>query len=241
MIMGQGGSALGRFIQADSIVPSTGDPQAWDRYAAMNNNPVKFVDPSGHCALLEENANGLCVRNDSNIQIVRGGSAFRNPTEKALANYILSGNENHLRNVPQNSSPGDINRALANVSLELGFKANDNQWIDLFSDPYVTIGFMAMLTPFGNNKLGETTDTIRGREAHANYSSALGSKYVYNRSLPSGLRPDAIDWENRIVRELKPDNPLAIQRGWSQVRKYLSELFEITGDIWTAFVDTYKK
>jgi RHS repeat-associated protein len=43
-------ASLGRFVQADSIVPNLGDPQAWDRYAAMNNNPVVFVDPTGHMA-----------------------------------------------------------------------------------------------------------------------------------------------------------------------------------------------
>jgi RHS repeat-associated protein len=41
-------SSLGRFLSADSIVPNPGDPQAWDRYAYVDNNPVKFVDPSGH-------------------------------------------------------------------------------------------------------------------------------------------------------------------------------------------------
>ena len=41
-------SSLGRFVQADTVVPSTGDPQAWDRYAYVDNNPAKFVDPTGH-------------------------------------------------------------------------------------------------------------------------------------------------------------------------------------------------
>jgi RHS repeat-associated protein len=41
-------ASSGRFVQADTIVPNLGDPQALDRYAAMNNNPVKFVDPTGH-------------------------------------------------------------------------------------------------------------------------------------------------------------------------------------------------
>jgi hypothetical protein len=36
------------------------DPQAWDRYAAMNNNPVKFVDPSGRKPCIEDNKNGQC-------------------------------------------------------------------------------------------------------------------------------------------------------------------------------------
>ena len=39
---------LGRFIQADSIVQAPYDPQTLNRYAYCRNNPVKFVDPSGH-------------------------------------------------------------------------------------------------------------------------------------------------------------------------------------------------
>jgi RHS repeat-associated protein len=41
-------ASLGRFISADTIVPNLGDPQAWDRYAYVENNSVKFVDPTGH-------------------------------------------------------------------------------------------------------------------------------------------------------------------------------------------------
>ena len=41
---------LGRFAQADTIIPlQTQGVQAWDRYAGMNNNPVRYNDPSGHC------------------------------------------------------------------------------------------------------------------------------------------------------------------------------------------------
>jgi RHS repeat-associated protein len=40
--------ALGRFTSADSLVPEAGNPQAWDRYAFVYNNPVRYVDPSGH-------------------------------------------------------------------------------------------------------------------------------------------------------------------------------------------------
>lgn len=38
--------ALGRFAQADTIVPA--GVQGYDRYAFVNNNPVRYVDPSGH-------------------------------------------------------------------------------------------------------------------------------------------------------------------------------------------------
>jgi RHS repeat-associated protein len=39
---------LGRFTQADTIVPGAGNPVAWDRYAYVLNNPMNGSDPSGH-------------------------------------------------------------------------------------------------------------------------------------------------------------------------------------------------
>jgi RHS repeat-associated protein len=42
--------SLGRFAQADTIIPEASQgTQAWDRYAYTNNNPVRYNDPSGHC------------------------------------------------------------------------------------------------------------------------------------------------------------------------------------------------
>jgi RHS repeat-associated protein len=48
---------LGRFIQADTIVPDAGDPKDFDRYAYVRNNPLRYTDPSGHCTLAAS-ANG---------------------------------------------------------------------------------------------------------------------------------------------------------------------------------------
>jgi len=43
-------AALGRFVQADTIVPDPGNLKSWDRYAYVNNNPINATDPSGHFA-----------------------------------------------------------------------------------------------------------------------------------------------------------------------------------------------
>jgi RHS repeat-associated protein len=43
-------SLIGRFISADTIVPEPGGSQGFNRYAYVNNNPVRYTDPSGHCA-----------------------------------------------------------------------------------------------------------------------------------------------------------------------------------------------
>jgi RHS repeat-associated protein len=40
--------ALGRFIQADPVVPNPLNSQSLDRYAYVLNNPLKYIDPSGH-------------------------------------------------------------------------------------------------------------------------------------------------------------------------------------------------
>lgn len=53
-------SSLGRFAQADTIVPSGG--QGLDRYAYTFNNPIAYNDPSGHKPCLEDNyKHGKCL------------------------------------------------------------------------------------------------------------------------------------------------------------------------------------
>ncbi len=39
---------LGRFLSADSVIPNPGDLQSYNRYSYCQNNPLIYVDPSGH-------------------------------------------------------------------------------------------------------------------------------------------------------------------------------------------------
>jgi len=39
---------LARFISADTIVPDPRNPQSLNRYSYVLNNPLKYIDPSGH-------------------------------------------------------------------------------------------------------------------------------------------------------------------------------------------------
>jgi RHS repeat-associated protein len=38
--------ALGRFVQADSVVPSMESPQDLNRYSYVRGNPLKYTDPT---------------------------------------------------------------------------------------------------------------------------------------------------------------------------------------------------
>ncbi|WP_143118454.1 RHS repeat-associated core domain-containing protein [Actinomadura madurae] len=88
---------------------------------------------------------------------------------------------------------------------------------------------------------GENADAARGRQTHLNYRSALGAGYDFEVTLPSGLRPDAVDWKNRVVRELKSDARSSQATGRRQLQKYVAELEDITGQSWTGHLDTYKR
>jgi RHS repeat-associated protein len=45
---------LGRFLQPDPLVPELGNPQALNRYAYVYSNPLRYTDPSGHAACIDE-------------------------------------------------------------------------------------------------------------------------------------------------------------------------------------------
>ncbi len=50
---------LGRFAQADSVVP--GGVQGLDRYAGLGNSPVRYVDPSGHSPVCVMGGSSGCL------------------------------------------------------------------------------------------------------------------------------------------------------------------------------------
>jgi RHS repeat-associated protein len=49
---------LGRFLSVDPVQGPAENPQSWNRYAYVFNNPVKFMDPLGLCAF---NKDGKCI------------------------------------------------------------------------------------------------------------------------------------------------------------------------------------
>jgi RHS repeat-associated protein len=52
-------SSLGRFVSADTLVPSPSDPQQLNRYAYARGNPVRYTDPTGHYIFEDDPNEGL--------------------------------------------------------------------------------------------------------------------------------------------------------------------------------------
>ena len=58
-------SGIGRFASADTMVPDPINPQQFNRYSYTSNNPLKYIDPSGHfqCTGGTEEENRQCYDN----------------------------------------------------------------------------------------------------------------------------------------------------------------------------------
>jgi RHS repeat-associated protein len=69
--------ALGRFVQADTIVPNPANPQDLNRYAYVRNNPLSYVDPSGQAPC------GPYCRGDWINRDINFGMAYCGPWDPA--------------------------------------------------------------------------------------------------------------------------------------------------------------
>jgi hypothetical protein len=71
--------ALGRFVSADTIVPGAGNPQNFSRYSYVLNNPLKYIDPSGHYELQPGNPmiDGFCTPGSCLAQLPTAEERYR--------------------------------------------------------------------------------------------------------------------------------------------------------------------
>ncbi len=113
--------ALGCFIQPDALVPDPADARMFDRYAYVNNNPLKYRDPSGHCAVSVAigppglSVDGLCWSSGTGAALAAGGAA----TVALLASGVYAAQwamEDPLPSVPPlhpTLAPNDGNISIA--------------------------------------------------------------------------------------------------------------------------------
>ena len=77
---------LGRFLAPDPIVPEPGNPQAFNRYAYVYNNPYRYTDPRGHCP--------FCIAAAFVVLAVAGNTAVDVAIDYSIAQ--LTGDDFHL-------------------------------------------------------------------------------------------------------------------------------------------------
>jgi len=78
---------LGRFLSADTIVPNPANPQAFNRYAYVLNNPTRYVDPTGHVCSDPEDETPTCY-GSSRVQTLVGTRMIRGNDAELRASRI---------------------------------------------------------------------------------------------------------------------------------------------------------
>ena len=93
-----------------------------------------------------------------------------------------------------------------------------------------------------NTVNGNTPATQLGREKHREFKSdEVSDTKLKEYTLPSGKRVDFIDFDNKAVWELKPNNKRAKKLGAKQLNEYKNEIESIHGKGWSSVLDTYQK
>lgn len=88
---------------------------------------------------------------------------------------------------------------------------------------------------------GCTEAARNGIKKHKEWDYGQNDKTIFKEvKLGKAGRADAVDFENRIIYELKPNNPRAIRKGWAQLNRYAAELEQyFPGSEWMKIVITY--
>jgi hypothetical protein len=136
---------LMRFTQLDTIVPQPGNPQSWNRYSYGLNNPVKYIDPSGHCYVESEFGgylvSGLCEDNHGGGAVIEGnlpGKKHRkNKKPGKIDDDVSDGYEGggELTPTPTPSYPG-LQNPIPTPSVMPA------EWADEFIDAYSVFPYL---------------------------------------------------------------------------------------------------
>ena len=83
--------ALSHFTQADTLIPDPYNSQDYNRYAYTRNNPVKYIDPSGH--KIEDTHDGDCDRSASGVGLCVDDEGYHidNEYDSYVADTVLDG------------------------------------------------------------------------------------------------------------------------------------------------------
>ena len=80
---------MGRPLSADTFVPAPGDPQSLNRYTYVKNNPIRYIDSTGHCGPLTPVCLGLLL--GGMALLLQGDSPDLNVTPEDVASQRLGG------------------------------------------------------------------------------------------------------------------------------------------------------
>ena len=101
---------IGRFISADTVVQNPANPQTLNRYSYCINNPLKYIDPSGHDQVITTIGDDVYEIRDGNGNFLGTASGIDDLSNK-MAEYSTTSRDVDL---PLGQGAADYLDAIAN-------------------------------------------------------------------------------------------------------------------------------
>jgi hypothetical protein len=171
------GSYLNHFSQPDTIIPDASNPQSFNRYSYVLNNPIRYNDPTGHKCV----GNGEeCLDNDG--KPINGGGDDVNSGNLELDDNENGGNEDNGGNNHSNSGDGqdDCQSVVCkDPSLVSTGQVQTNVGYPTYQTPNTYDGPYAEKTGTWLDIILLIMDGLIGFNYHTNLPSRMGNNYVY--------------------------------------------------------------
>ena len=224
--------AICRFINADSALYDK--IFGYNIFIYCDDNPINFIDPTGEFCVAH-----IDDRNYLDNWLLEGAGA---------GGYGASGNCFGYGTAYYNYSVYSVTSAY-NSYLGGYYSTPISTGITNASYYYVPGAVSAndsMAKPINkqNTKTGKGANNPKvkvaiekGRAMHGQMN--YGPGVLKEQKIAPGCRVDGIDFSNRIIYELKPNNPKAIARGMNQLNRYISAASQQFGGKWTGVLKLY--
>ena len=244
----------GRFINADNQLSTGSDLTGMNLFAYCGNNPVNRIDPTGEawwhwalgaavvavaavatvvtCGGFAAAATAVCmvgsgVAAATTASTVAAGAFIGSATVYGMAVLSAASTSNSVQEFNDQGNWGTV-AATAFGGLTGGYYGYTMSKAQTLTS-----------TPTGKGTQNPKVKAAvqKGQAMHKQMD--YGPGVLKEQTIAPGCRVDGIDFNNRIIYELKPNNPQAIARGMSQLNRYTSAASQQFGGTWTGVLKLY--